>query len=115
MWIWAIGGGVLGLFSGLIGREAILACTEAVERTVHRHLDDQIAWATEHDEQLKRTIETIRIEELQHLGYATENRRRRGLVWLERSIEQATEALIWLSTRGDSVRLSRQLALARPV
>lgn len=115
MWIWAIGGGMLGLFSGLIGREAILACTEAVERTVHRHLEDQIAWATGRDDDLKQTIETIQIEELQHLDYATGNRRRRGLVWLARAIEHATETLIWLSTRGDSARLSRQLAQARPV
>ena len=115
MWIWAIGGGALGLLSGLIGREAILACTEAVERTVHRHLDDQIAWATGRDDHLGRTIAAIQVEELQHLAFATGNRHRHGLVWLARAIEQATEALIWISTRGDSARLSRQLAQARPV
>lgn len=115
MWVWAVGGGTLGLLSGLIGREAILACTEAVERTVHRHLDDQIVWATGRDDELRQTIQAIQVEELQHLDYATQNRRQCGLSWLEWIIEQTTETLIWLSTRGDSARLSRQLALSRPV
>lgn len=115
MWIWAIGGAVLGFVSGVFGREAILACTEAVERTVHRHLQDQIAWAASRDDELMRTVTAVQVEELEHLGYAAENRRRRNLAWLEWSICQATEALIWLSTRGDSTRLSRQLAQGRAV
>jgi len=115
MWVWAIGGGTLGLLSGLIGREAILACTEAVERTVHRHLDDQIVWAAGRDDELRQTIQAIQVEEIRHLDYATQNRRQHGLAWFEWIIEQATETLIWLSTRGDSARLSRQLALSRPV
>lgn len=110
MWIWAIGGSVLGLLTGLLGREAILACTEAVEETVHRHLDDQIRWSAGRDEGLRRVVEDIRVEEQDHIRYAVEQRRGRGLRWLEAVIGGATEALIWISTRGDSVRLARQLA-----
>ena len=43
--LWGLGGGLLGLTSGVFGRTAILICTEAVERTVHRHLTDQISSA----------------------------------------------------------------------
>lgn len=109
MWIWAVGGAVLGLVTGVLGREAILACTEAVEETVHRHLDDQIRWATGRDEGLRQVIDDIRIEEMAHIRYAVGQRAGDGFRWLERLISVATESLIWLSTRGDSTRLAHQL------
>lgn len=108
MWIWAIGGGSLGALTGLLGRQAILACTEIVERTVHRHLDQQIRWAETRDEELRDTIAAIQVEELQHLAFA-EARRSGNHLWLEGPLQSATEALIWLSTRGDSARLAREL------
>lgn len=114
MWIWAVGGALLGLITGLLGREAILACTEAVEETVHRHLDDQIRWAAGRDEGLRQVIEDIRVEELAHIRHAADNRTGAGFVWLERIISSATEWLIWLSTRGDSTRLARQLGNTTP-
>jgi len=110
MWIWTIGGGLLGLVSAMLGREAVLACTEAVERTVHRHLDEQIAWATEHDPILAATIREIQREELEHLAFAVKERHSDGFVWLDRLIATTTEGLIWVSTRGDSARLAMQLA-----
>src|ERR1700735_1057462 len=39
--LWGIGGSVLGLFTVGLGRNAVLTCTEAVERCVHRHLVQQ--------------------------------------------------------------------------
>jgi 3-demethoxyubiquinol 3-hydroxylase len=112
MWIWAMGGGVLGLITGLFGREAILACTEAVEQTVHRHLDDQIRWASSHDDGLRNVIDDIRVEELAHIRYAMDHRSGNGFAWLEQIIAAATESLIWMSTRGDSARLAAQLSHA---
>ena len=102
MWIWVAGGGVLGVVTGLFGREA-------VEVTVHRHLDDQIAWADDHDPEMAAVIRSIRAEELEHIQFAVEHRQSGGYRWLERMIAAATEALIWISTRGDSLRLARQL------
>lgn len=113
MALWTIGGGLLGLASALLGREAILACTEAVERTVHRHLEDQIHWADRNDPVLARTIREIQVEELQHLDFAVQARRLPGFGWLDALIAHATEGLIWISTRGDSRRLMRQLAAAK--
>lgn len=112
MWIWGVGGAVLGLVTGLLGREAILACTEAVETTVHRHLDDQIRWASGRDEGLRQVIDDIRVEEVAHINWAVGNRAGRGFRWLEGLISAATEGLIWISTRGDSTRLARELAVA---
>jgi 3-demethoxyubiquinol 3-hydroxylase len=113
MGVWTVGGGLLGLTSALMGREAILACTEAVERTVHRHLEDQIHWADRHDPALAHTIREVQVEELQHLDFAVRARRADGLAWLDAIIAQATEVLIWISTRGDSRRLMRQLAATK--
>ncbi|HWW12785.1 MAG TPA: demethoxyubiquinone hydroxylase family protein [Brevundimonas sp.] len=111
MWIWGLGGAVLGLATGLLGREAILACTEAVETTVHQHLDDQIRWTEGRDEEMCRVISDIRVEEAAHIDWAVESRRGRDFRWLERLIRAATAALIWISTRGDSARLARELAV----
>ena len=115
MWIWAIGGAVLGGITAILGREAILACTQAVEQTVHRHLADQIAWASGQDEELCRVIASIQIEELSHLAYATDHRTASGFGWLERLISGATEGLIQVSTRGDSRRLARELGNASAI
>jgi ubiquinone biosynthesis monooxygenase Coq7 len=112
MWIWFFGGAALGGVTALLGREAILACTEAVEQAVHQHLRDQIAWAEGEDRELAATIRSIQIEEDAHIQFATEHRHTQGFGWLKGPIGVATEGLIWISTRGDSSRLARQLRVA---
>lgn len=110
MWIWSIGGGLLGLMTGSVGREAVLACTEAVEATVHRHLDDQLRYLSPRDPQLAELIRDIQTEELGHMDWSRSQRNdggRAGL--LHHVIALTTEGLIWVSTRGDSVRLAREL------
>jgi ubiquinone biosynthesis monooxygenase Coq7 len=113
MAIWVVGGGLLGFVSAVLGRDAILVCTEAVERTVHRHLEDQVRWADDNDPELAGTIREIQIEELAHLEFACRNRSGAGLRWLGVLIAHTTEGLIWLSTRGDSLRLAKQIARSR--
>jgi len=112
MWLWAIGGGALGLGTALMGREAVLACTESVERTVHSHLQDQLRWLDGRDDELAAAIRDIQVEELEHLAFAERERRANGPLHrlLDRTISVLTDLLIWLTTRGDSARLARQLA-----
>lgn len=111
-WLWAAGALVLGGGTGLLGRTAILICTEAVERTVHRHLDEQLRFLGARDRELHACIADIGLEELQHLAFAQRGRGADTTAGrlLDRLVTVATEMLIWLSTRGDSVRLSRVLA-----
>lgn len=114
MWIWSIGGGLLGAATGLLGREAILVCTEAVERTVHRHLHEQLAYLGSSDPEMSAVIREIQVQELGHLRYAQASRGAANTVTrlLDAVIVGLTEALIWLSTRGDSVRLAREIRAA---
>lgn len=110
MWIWSVGGGLLGVLTGLLGREAILACTEAVEGTVHGHLDDQIRYLAPRDPDLAALVRDIQAEELGHMHWARSNRKAPGRPGVVHGVVAlATEGLIWLSTRGDSLRLAREL------
>ena len=56
MAFWSLGGYVLGFATALLGRNMIWVCTEAVEATVHRHLEDQIAFLRDRDQSLHDLI-----------------------------------------------------------
>jgi ubiquinone biosynthesis monooxygenase Coq7 len=114
MSLWSLGGTLLGLLTAVMGRQSIWVCTAAVEEAVHRHLDDQLIFLGSRDGELHGIISAIREEELAHLHHAeaqlvapTAGRR-----LLRGTISVITDALIWLSTWGDSRRMARDLQLA---
>jgi ubiquinone biosynthesis monooxygenase Coq7 len=111
MSFWSWGGWSLGLLTALMGQQAIWICTAAVEATVHRHLDDQLHFLDRRDRGLAAIIRSIRDEELAHLRHAEDHIETRGAGagLLRRLITFATEAVIWLSTWGDSTRMARAL------
>ena len=115
--VWGLGGTLLGLATGLLGRNAVLVCTEAVERTVHRHIQDQLAWLADSDPELSTAIQEIEVEELEHLTFATDGLPKRR--WPDKAlgvlVAGATETLIWLSTYGASARMARTLRQQRSV
>ena len=114
MSLWSMGGGALGLLTGLLGRRAVWVCTEAVEETVHRHLEDQLRFLQDRDKALHMAISEILTEELAHLNTARAHITFRTMAdrWLSRMIALATEGVIWLSTWGDSTRMFRELERA---
>jgi len=111
MSLWSHGGALLGRLTALMGRQAIWTCTAAVEAAVHRHLDDQLHFLQDRDPGLRDLILSIRDEELAHLHYAQERLVARSPV-LHGLITFATDAVIWLSTWGDSSRMARDLRLS---
>jgi ubiquinone biosynthesis monooxygenase Coq7 len=113
LFLWGIGGRLLGTGTALLGRNAIWACTAAVEEAVHRHLNDQLAFLSSRDGELYALIASIKSEELSHLDHAEKNLISRGPTtrMLRRSIDAVTEVLIFMSTSGDSVRMARELTL----
>lgn len=112
--LWSVGGWVLGFVTALMGPRMIWACTEAVEATVHRHLEDQIGYLDGRDAELRRSILAIRDEEAGHLDLARTQIGRRGRLMsaIERVIEACVDGAIWLSTWGDSTAMRRALAAA---
>ncbi|MFZ5669308.1 MAG: demethoxyubiquinone hydroxylase family protein [Pseudomonadota bacterium] len=106
---WGLGGFALGLMTALLGREAILASTAAVERTVHRHLEDQLRWLADRDPEVSAVVTDIQAEELGHLAWA-ESGRAKPVGLLDTLIAFATDLLIWLSTYGASARMAKIVA-----
>lgn len=110
MIVWSKGGWSLGWICALFGRSGVLACTAAVERTVHRHMDEQIQFLKDRDPELADLIRNIQHQELDHLAYAEALLPVKSVArLLEPIIVACTETIIFLSTRGGSLRLSRAL------
>jgi 3-demethoxyubiquinol 3-hydroxylase len=115
MSLWGNGGLLLGFLTALLGRRGIWICTAAVEATVHRHLQDQLLFLRDRDAELHSLIVAIQGEELMHLSHAEA---RIGTTTsssrlLDTFISQTTDAVIWLSTWGDSTRMARELVASR--
>lgn len=109
--LWGVGGWLLGLATGILGRSAILVCTTSVESTVHRHLNDQLVWLTDRDAEVSSAIKAIQVEEMAHLeGARAKSLRTTGpILVIDRCIAWATEALIWLSSYGASSTMARRI------
>ncbi|RJE19520.1 ubiquinone biosynthesis protein Coq7 [Aspergillus sclerotialis] len=85
--VWQAASSFLGWSTGVMGREAAMACTEAVETEIGSHYNEQVreilSWEAEAerrgeelDDELKEMLATfrrIRDEELEHLDHAVEN------------------------------------------
>ncbi|KAF8803575.1 COQ7 protein [Phlegmacium glaucopus] len=69
----------LGAATALLGKEAAMACTEAVEIVIGEHYDDQLkeldSFSSQHPSLpvLKDLIRELRDDELEHLDVAVEN------------------------------------------
>ncbi|MFZ4763208.1 MAG: demethoxyubiquinone hydroxylase family protein [Alphaproteobacteria bacterium] len=66
--LWHIGGFALGAFSALIGPQAAMACTVAVEEVIDEHYQEQLERLKENDgeKDLRTAIEKFRADELEH-------------------------------------------------
>jgi ubiquinone biosynthesis monooxygenase Coq7 len=111
MAVWSVGGWLLGRGTGLLGRQSVMVCTAAVERTVHAHLVQQIAYLQVHDPAVADTVREIQRDEDAHLAYAEARHDpgRPAARFLAALIAAITDFLILIATRGDSWRLARVL------
>ena len=107
LYIWKYGGAILGGFTALFGRLGVMVCTSAVERTVHQHLTEQIAFLNDADQELALIVQDVLREEEQHLYEADAQHDPSSFMarLLSFVVASATEVLIYISTRGDSLRL----------
>lgn len=113
--VWTAAATVLGWGTAVMGREAAMACTEAVETEIGGHYNDQVRVLLEMVEQLEKdgeevseeileltsTIRRIRDEELEHLDHAIENDAQQAVPHslLTGVIRAGCRGAIWVSER----------------
>lgn len=72
-WLCGVGGCLMGLFSTMLGKKGIMACTWAVESVVTRHLENQLTYLKNAgDREAYNTVNAIIKDEVHHrdLGLA---------------------------------------------
>ncbi|MFN3946051.1 MAG: demethoxyubiquinone hydroxylase family protein [Allosphingosinicella sp.] len=104
-----LGGFVLGGLTGLAGRQAIAATTVAIERTVLRHMREQVRALTGVDDAAVTALRRIIAEEQEHHDLS-EARLRPGGLWpkiVDPIVGASTHAVIWLGMRLRSSKGAR--------
>ncbi|KAF2739791.1 COQ7-domain-containing protein [Polyplosphaeria fusca] len=113
--LWRVAATALGWSTALLGREAAMACTEAVETEIGDHYNEQVRvlldWAEKTqargedlgDEMrtLMAELRKIRDEELEHLDYAVEHDAKEAKPYelLTNVIRGGCRTAIWISER----------------
>lgn len=69
--LWDRAGHALGVVTALIGPEAAMACTEAVETEIDRHYGEQLDALGSSDPELSAAIADFRGDEVEHRDIAT--------------------------------------------
>jgi 3-demethoxyubiquinol 3-hydroxylase len=110
MWLWGSGGWLLGFITACMGKNAVMICTAAVEKAVHKHLRDQIRYLEGKDNALRDVILAIEIEETEHLDHALAHVKPSLMTKpLNTVITLSTETVIWLSTQGDVTKMKNAI------
>jgi len=99
--LWRMLGFALGAGTALLGKEAAMACTVAVEEVIDAHYEEQLDHLPAHENELKRKIKKFQAEELEHrdIGIDHGAETTPGYKFLYRAISGGCKAAIWLSKR----------------
>eukprot|EP00745_Piridium_sociabile_P007090 TRINITY_DN145635_c0_g1_i1.p1 TRINITY_DN145635_c0_g1~~TRINITY_DN145635_c0_g1_i1.p1 ORF type:complete len:196 (-),score=40.25 TRINITY_DN145635_c0_g1_i1:133-720(-) len=103
--IWNLAGFALGAGTALLGKEAAMACTVAVETAIGDHYNCQIRELMEDDPELHKDLlvklKKFRDEELEHLDHGLENDAEKAPFYsvLTQVIKTGCIGAIWLSER----------------
>lgn len=101
--LWHAAGFALGVGTALMGEKAAMACTVAVEEVIDEHYAGQIKKldAEGDEKKLRDTLETFRLEELEHKEKAYEGGAEQapGYGVLTGMVKAGSRVAIWLSTR----------------
>lgn len=99
--LWHVAGFALGAATAMLGKEAAMACTQAVEEVIDGHYAAQQAKLPESERELADTIEQFRKEEIEHRDIAVEEGARHAPLYplLHGFVTRSTKLAIWLSER----------------
>lgn len=99
--LWHVAGFALGAGTALLGKEAAMACTEAVEEVIDEHYQHQLDQLGDDEKELKETIEKFRAEEVEHRDIARDKGAADapGYEVLTGAVKAGSKLAIWLSSR----------------
>lgn len=99
--LWNVAGYGLGMATALIGPEAAMACTVAIETEIDRHYGEQLAELGDSDPELSAAVADFQAEELEHKesALAAGAERAPGYPVLSMAIRIGCRAAIALSKR----------------
>ena len=99
--LWNVAGYGLGMATALIGPEAAMACTVAIETEIDQHYGEQLVELGESDTELSEAITEFRAEEVEHkaTALAAGAERAPGFPIMSAAIRLGCRAAIALSKR----------------
>eukprot|EP00741_Cyanophora_paradoxa_P002865 tig00000640_g2781.t1 len=104
--VWHVAGYALGMGTALLGKEAAMACTVAVEEVISEHYNDQVRTLTTNsafreDEALKTMFREFRDDEEMHREIGVREDAERAPLYgpLTQVIKAGCRAAIWISSR----------------
>jgi len=99
--VWHVAGFALGAATALLGREAAMACTVAVENVIADHYAEQMDALGEDEADLRDTITRFRDDEIHHreVSLAEGAEAAPGYELLTAAVSTGTRLAIWLSKR----------------
>lgn len=99
--VWHVAGFALGAATALLGKEAALACTVAVEDVIGEHYREQTEQLGDDEKDLRATISSFRDDELHHrdVSLAQGAEQAPGYDVLTAAVKVGTRAAIWLAKR----------------
>jgi len=99
--VWHVAGYALGAATALLGKEAAMACTAAVEDVIGEHYAEQIAQLGDDESELRDTITGFRGDELHHRDVSLAHGAEAAPAYLPltTAIKAGTRIAIWLSKR----------------
>ena len=99
--LWHVAGYALGAATALLGREAAMACTVAVEEVIDEHYRSQAEKLAGEDPALYETILSFRNDEIAHrdLAIAHGAEETAGYELITGLVKTGSRIAIWLSTR----------------
>jgi 3-demethoxyubiquinol 3-hydroxylase len=99
--VWHVAGFALGATTALLGREAAMACTVAVENVIAEHYAEQMEALGDDEAHLRDTITRFRGDEIHHreISLAEGAESAPAYELLTAAVSAGTRLAIWLSKR----------------
>ena len=99
--LWNVAGYALGAATALLGEQAAMACTVAVEEVIDEHYQAQAAILSEDDPALRDTILSFRDDEIAHRDVAIAEGAEKAPVYdlISVAVKTGSRIAIWLSMR----------------